>query len=45
MIRLENENSTVKLGEIIADTIPQGIIMALTGELGSGDNAIMMIVQ
>ncbi len=36
MIRLENENSTVKLGEIIADTIPQGIIIALTGELGSG---------
>ena len=40
MIRLENENSTVKLGEIIADTIPQGIIMALTGELGSGKTTL-----
>ena len=35
MIRLENENSTVKLGELIADIIPKGIIIALTGELGS----------
>ena len=40
MIRLENENSTVKLGEIIADTIPQGIIIALTGELGSGKTTL-----
>ena len=40
MIRLENENSTVKLGEIIADAIPQGIIIALTGELGSGKTTL-----
>lgn len=40
MIRLENENSTVKLGEIIADTIPRGIIIALTGELGSGKTTL-----
>ena len=40
MIRLENENSTVKLGEIIADIIPQGIIIALTGELGSGKTTL-----
>ena len=40
MIRLENENSTVKFGEIIADTIPQGIIIALTGELGSGKTTL-----
>ena len=40
MIRLDNENSTVKLGEIIADTIPQGIIIALTGELGSGKTTL-----
>ncbi len=40
MIRLENENSTVKLGEIIADTIPQGIIIALIGELGSGKTTL-----
>lgn len=40
MIRLDNENSTVKLGEIIANTIPQGIIIALTGELGSGKTTL-----
>ena len=40
MIRLENENSTVKLGELIADIIPQGIIIALTGELGSGKTTL-----
>ena len=40
MIRLENENSTVKLGELIADIIPKGIIIALTGELGSGKTTL-----
>lgn len=40
MIRLENANSTVKLGELIADIIPQGIIIALTGELGSGKTTL-----
>ena len=40
MIRLENENSTVKLGELIADIIPQGIIIDLTGELGSGKTTL-----
>lgn len=40
MIHLKDEEDTKKLGEIIANTITDGTVMALIGDLGSGKTTL-----